>query len=93
MTKQEFKDKKWVACLMSGFKDVYFNTKKQAEDYIISQNCSLCKGEGLSSRCAMEWLILKNKDYKKCKNIDDIFEAGGYKEITAKEIQAKLKIK
>jgi excinuclease UvrABC ATPase subunit len=66
---------------MSGNKNVYFDTKKQAEDYVISQNCSMCKGEGLKSACAAEWFIMKTKDFKNSECIEDLFKAAGYKRI------------
>lgn len=68
-----------------------FNTKKEAEDYIISRNCDMCKKDGLESMCAAEWEIIKSKDLAKCKNFGDILKATGWKEIK-KQTTKNIKI-
>ena len=81
--------KKWTAYYSPSTDDEdptkEFDTKKEAEDYVISFNCPMCKEEGLGSTCACEWEILKSKDLAKCKNFRDILKASGWKEIKNKD--------
>jgi len=83
--------KKWTAYYMPATdgKDPSkeFDTKKEAEDYVKSRNCSMCKKDGLGSMCACEWEILKTKDLAKCKTFEDIMLASGWKYIKDKDIK------
>ena len=58
-----------------------FNSRKEAEEYIISYNCKDCKPEGMASSCSAEWLIMTDKDYEGAENHMDLLLAGGYKRI------------
>ncbi len=73
---------KWIALYLPDTKykiSREFLSEKEAWDYIESQNCNLCKKEGLKSSCAAEWTVIKSKDYKKCKTFMDIMLASGHK--------------
>jgi len=82
--------KKWTAYYTPRGRKKEFDTKKQAEDYVISRNCDMCKGEGLGSMCACEWEILKSKELSKCKSLNDIFKASGWKEMKNKNELTKI---
>jgi hypothetical protein len=88
LEKMEIKDKSkskyWVAFYQPAghaHRTKLFKTKKQAEKYVISQCCVICKEEGLDSSCAAEWLIIRYDKYLKADNHFELMEAAGWKRI------------
>lgn len=58
-----------------------FKYKREAEEYVKSKNCWICKEDGLSSMCASEWLIVPYDKYLKAKNHGDLMKVAGWKRI------------
>jgi hypothetical protein len=55
--------KNFVAVLMSGTTEEWFDTEEEAWDYIYSRSCEACK-QSDSDACAAEWDVWTKEDYE-----------------------------
>jgi len=87
------KNKTWTAYYApAGHQDITkfgFSTKKKAIEYAKKFACKLCLKEKYfeGSMCGCEWLFIKEEDFKKAKNHEDLMKAAGYKEVTKEELK------
>lgn len=55
--------KNFVAILMSGSTEKWFNTEDEAWDYIYSRSCDDCKKSDIDM-CAAEWDVWTREEYE-----------------------------
>lgn len=55
--------KEYVAILMSGDHEKWFNTEKEAWDYIYSRRCKECQENPEWDMCSAEWDVWTREEY------------------------------